>query len=92
MEHDNRGRVVGFIHGGSRAVAAPAMPPAFRPRALRLVARPDVRLARVIEDGLRVQQTRGHLAAIDFLMEAKVSLRTIARVLWKPQLRRTGDA
>lgn len=92
MENDNRGRVVGIIHGGRELAGAAQSRPPYRPRALRLVARPDRGTAKIIENALNVLYSYGHLAAIDYLVEARVPLRTISRVLWKPQFRRAGGA
>lgn len=90
MEQDKMGRVVGVILGKARAatVGAPHRP-VLRPQPLRLVARPDGNQQRLIENGLAVAALRGHNAAIDYLVAAKVPLRTISRVLWQPQQRRS---
>ncbi|MRW89854.1 hypothetical protein GJ699_07650 [Duganella sp. FT80W] len=77
----------GLIHGGGQHrpgrgwSAAP----------LRLVARPDARTAQVIDYALRLYHARGHLEAIDYLVEAQVPLRIISRVLWQPRLRRVTN-
>jgi hypothetical protein len=90
MEQDNMGRVVGVILGKSNPSTGQRQGrPASTPHPLRLVARPDRDQQRLIENGLAVAALRGHNAAIDYLVAAKVPLRTISRVLWQPQQRRS---
>jgi hypothetical protein len=92
MDHDKRGRVVGVIHTQRRPPGGLPAPAVFYPQPLRLVARPDSDMARMIENALALFALRGHAAAIDYLTQKKVPLRTISRVLWKPQQRRaSGD-
>jgi len=90
MEQDKMGRVVGVILGkGNPSMGHRPGRPALTPQPLRLVARPDSNQQRLIENGLAVAALRGHNAAIDYLVAAKVPLRTISRVLWQPQQRRS---
>jgi len=90
MEKDKMGRVVGVILGKSNPSTGHRPDrPALTPQPLRLVARPDSNQQRLIENGLAVAALRGHNAAIDYLVAAKVPLRTISRVLWQPQQRRS---
>lgn len=90
MEKDTMGRVIGVILGKGRASPVVLRDrPALTPQPLRLVARPDSNQQRLIENGLAVAALRGHNAAIDYLVAAKVPLRTISRVLWRPQQRRS---
>jgi uncharacterized protein (UPF0128 family) len=90
MDRNKGGRVVGVIHTQRRQQGAGGSPlrAAFYPQPLRLVARPDKEMARMIENGLALFALRGHTAAIDYLLSIKVPMRTISRVLWKPQQRR----
>lgn len=91
MEHRTNGRVVGVIHAQRiQPGAAPARPLAYPPlQPLRLVARPDKHMARLVENGLAIYALRGHIAAINYFAAAGISLRTISRVLWQPGQRRS---
>jgi len=89
MEKQTKGRVIGMIVPRGRG----AMPQVERPRVwlpapLRLVARPDTLTATVVECGLDIYFQRGQIEAIDFFTSHGVPLRTISRVLWRPELRR----
>ncbi|MQA36573.1 hypothetical protein [Rugamonas aquatica] len=90
MEQRTTGRVVGIIHAQRIQHAAPARPMAHLPRQpLRLVARPDKQMARLVENGLAIYALRGHIDAISYFAAAGISLRTISRVLWQPGQRRS---
>ena len=90
MEHRTTGRVVGVIYPHRIQPTAPARPIAPVPRQpLRLVARPDKQMARLVENGLAIYALRGHIDAINYFAAAGISLRTISRVLWQPSQRRS---
>jgi hypothetical protein len=91
MDRNKGGRVVGVIHTQRRQPGGPPVRAVFYPQPLRLVARPNKEMARMIENGLALFALRGHTAAIDYLVSIKVPMRTISRVLWKPQQRRISS-
>lgn len=67
--------------------------PVLRPRqvrSLRLAGRTDDKQAAVIDEGVRCALYRGRDAAISYLCEQGIDLRTISRVLFHPQLRRSA--
>ena len=90
MERNKGGRVVGIIYPQRRPPGGVPVRAKFQPQPLRLVARPNQDMARMIENGLALFALRGHTAAIDYLVGINVPLRTISRVLWNPQQRRTS--
>jgi len=94
MDKDKRGRVVGVIYSNRRPAprTPPPSPPRLAPQPLRLVARPNKNMERMIENGLALFALRGHAVAIDYLVRINVPLRTISRVLWNPQQRRVCDS
>jgi hypothetical protein len=95
MEHKEIGRVVGIITP-RRGSAVFKRPPGLvlmpvMPAPLRLVARPDKDMARLVEQGLNRLFHEGCAAAVNFLSFNGIPLRVISRVLWHPA-RRRGSA
>lgn len=88
MDNSKSGRVVGIIHPLRMPPPRAQTWPGCAPQPLRLVARPDKEMARVVENGLALNACKGHIAAIDYFAAQGVSLRTISRVLWQPGQRR----
>ncbi|MES2352158.1 hypothetical protein [Duganella sp. Dugasp56] len=90
MDNSKSGRVVGIIHPLRAPPPRKQTWPGCNPQPLRLVARPDKDMARVVENGLALYACKGHIAAIDYFAAQGVSLRTISRVLWQPEQRRNS--
>ena len=89
MDKSIFGRVIGTIM--PRRGVPPQLverPRVWLPAPLRLVARPDVFTAKVVERGIEIFIRRGQLEAIDYFTAHGIPLRVISRVLWRPDMRR----